>query len=103
MRRFGLAYLHKDTLVQFVLYLEGLIQLKVRKNLERATQLFTQSLTSTETLNNELSRKSLLRLHELFNVKLAEIREQGLTPERDMVTPNLNREVTSRRRRPLKD
>jgi hypothetical protein len=65
--RYGLALFSSDNLEQYVLYLEGLFNLRVCKNKEAAIKLFEQSLTSTESLNNELSRRTLLRLHELFS------------------------------------
>lgn len=72
--RYGLQYFSTDTLRQFSLYLEGLFNLTICKNKEAAMKFFAESLTTTETLNNELSRRTLLRLHELYNDNLDQIK-----------------------------
>jgi len=73
LMRLGLAHLPKDMLLQFVLYLEGLFNLKIRRNKDAAILFFTQSLTSTVTTNNELCRRTLLRLHELIDDKVTRL------------------------------
>jgi hypothetical protein len=41
LMRLGLAHLPKDMLLQFVLYLEGLFNLKIRRNKDAAILFFT--------------------------------------------------------------
>ena len=70
IKRFGLAKFPKDNLLQFALYLEGLYNLKVRVDKDKAIEKFIESLKITSTHNNQLSRRTLLRLYELFTEKI---------------------------------
>lgn len=107
MRRFGLSYFPKDTLIQFVLYIEGIFNLKVLRKKDWATHTFIQSLTATEHLNNDLCRKALLRLSELFKERLVAMqREAGFTPVSKDGSPNLLKVIDTektKRRKPLRD
>ena len=73
IKRFGLAKLPKDNLFQYLLFLEGLYHLKVLRDKDKAIEKLLESLTKVERFNNELCRRALLRLHELFSEKLTAV------------------------------
>ena len=74
IKRFGLAKLPKDYLFQYLLFLEGLYHLKVLRDKDKAIEKLLESLTKVERFNNELCRRALLRLHELFSEKLTTVK-----------------------------
>ena len=59
---------------QYLLFLEDLYYLKVLNDKDKAIEKLLESLIIVVRSNNELCRRTLLRLYELFSEKLTAVK-----------------------------
>ena len=87
VKRYGLDPFEASHLWQFGTYLEGLSHMKVTPNTRIAFKKFVKSLQNTTYMCNEITRKTLVRMHELLMIdrkkKMVEVKFFNLTSTPD--------------------